>query len=441
MCKKKIAILGSTGSIGRSSLSVLESLGPDYRLISASAHSRWRMLAEQARKYRLQKVVLTDTTHLAELKNALVDTDTEVLGGPEHLADLAADPACDTVIVAVVGVAGLAAVMAATEAGKTVAIANKESLVVAGCILMPLARRTGATILPVDSEHSAILQAMHAGRRSEVRKAIITCSGGPFRQASAEQITSASLADALNHPTWDMGPKITIDSATMMNKALEIVEAHWLFDLSADQIEVLIHPESIIHSLVEFCDGSVIAQMSRPDMCLPIQYALTHPHRLPCPAPALNLHQLGRLHFEEPDPQRFPALRLGFEVARTGGTAGAVLNAANEVAVEAFRAERIGLGQIAELAEHCLRKHNWIGNPNLQQLLELDSWARQEVSDCLTKGTTDDVGGNIGNDVDGNIDDNSGVGGSLGKGPTVAISDYAPADRSAKQVTVAKKND
>ena len=273
--------------------------------------------------------------------------------------------------------------LAATKAAKTVAIANKESLVVAGCLLIPLAERCGATILPIDSEHSAILQAMHSGNRSEVRKVIITCSGGPFRQASSDEMAQASLADALNHPTWNMGPKISIDSATMMNKALEIVEAHWLFGLKADDMEILIHPESIVHSLVEFCDGSVIAQLSNPDMRLPIQYALTYPDRLPCPTKRLDLGALGQLTFQKPDLERFPAIRLGFEVARRGGTAGAVLNAANEAAVEAFRLEKSAFSQIAELAEHCLDNHSWIESPDLEQLLDTERWARNETAKMI----------------------------------------------------------
>jgi len=378
--QKRIVLLGSTGSIGRSSLAVIDSLGEDYEVLALSGHGNWRLLAEQARKYRPRRAVLTNPKHLADLKAALRDVpDVEISGGPEGLTEIASDPECDIVIAAVVGAAGLPAVVAATKAGKTLAIANKESLVVAGCLLVPLAQEYGAKILPIDSEHSAILQAMHSGSRSEVEKIIITASGGPFRQTSAEELAHVTLEDALNHPTWIMGPKITIDSATMMNKALEIIEARWLFDLGGEQIEVLIHPESIIHSLVEFCDGSVIAQMSPPDMRLPIQYALTYPARMPCPSPRLNLHELGQLHFEPPDLERFPAIRLGFEVARRGGTAGAVLNGANEGAVEAFRKGKISFTQIAELAEQCLNNHNFIDKPNLQELLEADQWARRQI--------------------------------------------------------------
>ncbi len=386
MNKKRVAILGSTGSIGRNSLTVIDSLGGDYEVISISGHSNWRLLAEQVRKYQPKKVVLTDPTHLKDLEKAVERrSDTEILAGPDGLVELAVDPDCDIVIAAVVGAAGLPATLAATKAGKTVAIANKESLVVAGSLLMPMAQRYGATILPIDSEHSAILQAMHSGSRNEVEKVIITASGGPFRTATAEEIDRASLSDAMNHPTWDMGPKITIDSATMMNKALEIIEAHWLFGLGPEQIEVLVHPESIIHSLVVFCDGSVIAQMSPPDMRLPIQYALTYPKRLNCPTSRLNLHELGQLTFEPPDFQRFPAIRLGFEAAGRGGTAGAVLNGANESAVEAFRKGQIGFTQIAALTECCMNEHNWIENPNLQQLMQADKYARDEVSLLLLR--------------------------------------------------------
>jgi len=381
--KKRIAVLGSTGSIGLNSLSVIDSLGDDYQLISAAAHRSWRQLAQQARAYDLQKVVITDVRYFDDLKKELTGADTEVLAGPEHLIDLAQDENVDTVIVSVVGAAGLPAVLAAARAGKSLAIANKESLVIAGGLVIPLARQSGAGVLPIDSEHSAILQALHAGKRQEVEKVIITCSGGPFRGASVAELAHVSLSEALNHPTWSMGPKISIDSATLMNKALEIIEARWLFDLSPDQIEVLIHPESIIHSLVEFCDGSAVAQLSRPDMRLPIQYALTYPDRLPAPTDRLNLHQIRQLRFEPPDLERFPALRLGYEVARMGGTAGAVLNGANEAAVEAFRGGKIGFNQIVELAEMSFQDHNFIEEPDLQQLMAADLWARRQVEERL----------------------------------------------------------
>ncbi len=378
--KKKVCVLGSTGSIGANSMAIIEHLSEEFEVTGVSAHSRWQDLAQQARQFNLKTVVVTNPDFENNLKNELADTNTKVIAGPEGMVELATDPECDIVIASVVGAAGLPAVLAAVNAGKTIAVANKEALVVAGCLIMPLSKKTGATILPIDSEHSAILQSMHSGSHDEIEKIIITASGGPFRTSSLEQIKNATLEDALNHPTWNMGPKITIDSATMMNKALEVIEAKWLFDMPADKIEVLVHPESIIHSLVEFCDGSVIAQLSPPDMKLPIQYALTYPRRLPCPTKRLNLHELGSLNFEEPDIRKFPAVRLGFEVASRGGTCGAVFNAANEAAVNLFRNREISFVQISNLTESALHNHSFVQNPDLEQLLETDRWARHFVN-------------------------------------------------------------
>ncbi len=380
--RRNIVLLGSTGSIGLNALSVIDALPDNYSLIAASAHSSWQQLANQARKYHLKTVVITDTACtdcVDKLRNALKDTDTRVLCGSEHLEALSSSPDCDIVIVAVVGVSALPAVLAACRAGKRVAIANKESLVVAGPLVMEAARKYNAQILPVDSEHSAIMQAMQSGSSREVERLIITCSGGAFRGVSLEKLAYVTVSDALAHPTWQMGPKITIDSATLMNKALEIIEARWLFDIEADKIEVVIHPESIIHSMVEFCDGSVIAQMSLPDMKIPIQYALTWPDRVSCPVNRLRLYELGQLTFFPPDRERFGALELGFEVARAGGSAGVVFNAANEAAVDAFRAGEIGFMQITELVKHCLNKHDFIKEPVLEELMELDTWARRCV--------------------------------------------------------------
>ena len=378
--KKKVCVLGSTGSIGVNSMTIIEHLSDKFEVTGVSAHNRWQDLADQAIRFNLKKVVITNKKYASELSNSLSDTQTEVIAGPEGMVELATDPDCDIVIASVVGAAGLPAVLAAVDAGKTVAVANKEALVVAGCLLMPLSKKSGATILPIDSEHSAILQSMHSGKKEEIEKIIVTASGGPFRTSSLEDIQNATLEDALNHPTWNMGPKITIDSASMMNKALEVIEAKWLFDMPADKIEVLVHPESIIHSLVEFCDGSVIAQLSPPDMKLPIQYALTYPDRLPCPTKKLNLHELGSLTFEEPDTSRFPAIRLGFQVAARGGTAGAVFNAANEASVNLFRNRRISFTQISYLTEKALDQHKFIQNPNLEDLMEADNWARHFVN-------------------------------------------------------------
>jgi len=278
-----------------------------------------------------------------------------------------------------VGSAGLRSTWAAVEAGKTVALANKETMVVAGPLVTELANRTGATIVPVDSEHSAVFQAMQAGRRDEVKRIILTASGGPFRNHTHEQLSQVTIADALRHPTWSMGPKITIDSATMMNKALEIIEARWLFDLGPDQIDVVIHPQSIVHSLVEFVDGSIIAQLGTPDMKLPIQYALTYPRRMPGIATPLEFDERMQLDFEPPDPERFPALALGQEVATSGGTAGAVLNAANEAAVARFRAGKLHFTDIVPSCRAVLEQHHFDPSPSLDELEKLDAWARQEV--------------------------------------------------------------
>ena len=374
--------MGSTGSIGTSTLEVVRSLGDQFRIVGLAANRRWRELAAQCAACHPAAVAIADAAN-ADALRPLLNSSTELLAGPEGLVELARREDSDFVVAAIVGAAGLASTIAAVQAGKNVGLANKEALVVAGSILVPLARRTGARLLPIDSEHSAIFQAISAGRRSEVHKVYLTASGGPFRTWTAEQMAQATLADALRHPTWNMGPKITIDSATMMNKALEIIEACWLFDLKPDSVEVLIHPESIIHSMVEFCDGSVVAQLGVPDMKTPIQYALTHPDRAAGCARRLDFSTIRRLNFEPPDLERFPALRLGYEVARAGGTAGAVFNAANEQAIEAFRAGQIPFGRIVQLTEHVLARHHVEPQPTLEQLLAADAWARLEVRACL----------------------------------------------------------
>jgi 1-deoxy-D-xylulose-5-phosphate reductoisomerase len=379
---KGITVLGSTGSIGTSTLEVVQSLGPDYRVVGLGARRRWRELAQQCREVHPSAVAVADPAH-GERIRPLLNGATELLVGPQGLAELAARPESDFLVAAIVGAAGLESTVAAVQAGKQVGLANKEALVMAGSLIVPLARRTGSRLLPIDSEHSAIFQAMSAGQAGEVRKVFLTASGGPFRTWSAEQMANARLEDALRHPTWDMGPKITIDSATMMNKALEIIEARWLFDLDVNCIEVLIHPESIIHSMVEFRDGSVIAQLGTPDMRTPIQYALTYPHRREGCADRLDFSTIRRLNFEPPDMERFPALRLGYDVARAGGTAGAVFNAANEAAVEAFREGRAAFGRIVELIERVLDRHRIEQHPDLETLLAADAWARREVAECL----------------------------------------------------------
>ena len=336
MTVQRAVVLGSTGSIGRNALDVLAGLNGEWRVAGLAAGSRAAELAAQANRFRPDAVAIVQDDLVSDLQAAL-DYKPRVFAGPDALVDLVSAVDCECAVCGVVGAAGLKAALRAVERGKRIALASKEVPVVAGSLLMPLARRTRAEIIPVDSEHSAIFQAFQAGRREDVRKVYLTSSGGPLRTWSAEAMQTVALADALDHPIWDMGPKISIDSATMMNKALEIVEARWLFDLDPDQIEVVIHPESIIHSLVEFLDGSMIAQLGTPDMRTPIQYALTYPKRRPCPSPPLDLCRTGKLSFHAPDEAKFPALRLGHEVARRGGTCGAVeVGEASEISGQTF---------------------------------------------------------------------------------------------------------
>lgn len=346
-----------------------------------AAGGRWRELAEQAQAVQPKYVAIGDES-LESCLRSEVASGVTVLAGAEGLVKLVAESDCDIVLSAIVGTAGLMATVKAVQMGKRVAIANKETLVAAGPLITELARDSGAELIPVDSEHSAIFQALHSGRQEELHKIYLTSSGGPFRTWTMEQIREARLEDALAHPVWDMGPKITIDSATMMNKALEIVEARWFFDIPAGMIEVLIHPEAVVHSMVAFHDGCLIAQLGAPDMRIPIQYALTYPRRLKCNGVPLDMMSVQALHFETPDVVRFPALQLGFDAATKGGSTGAVLNAANEAAVEAFRAGQIKFGEITELVRDALSRHDWIESPTLEQLFEADAWARNEVREC-----------------------------------------------------------
>ena len=382
---KRVVILGSTGSIGKNALKVIDALNSHqpgegaFKIEAISAHNNVELLAKQASKYRPKFVAITNKDKYQNLKELITDSKIEILAGPESLVEIAELEGADIVLSAVVGSAGLQAVLAAAKKGKRLAIANKEPLVIAGQLLTKTARENNALLIPVDSEHSAIFQAMQAGKPQEVSKVILTSSGGPFRKMKASELENVTIQQALAHPVWDMGRKITIDSATMMNKALEVIEAHWLFDMPVEKIEVLIHPESIIHSLVEFVDGSVISQMGLPDMCLPIQYALTYPQRVPGIAQRLELEKIGKLTFEKPDLRTFRALSLGFEVARLGGTAAAVFNAANEAAVEQFLAGNIRFTNILELIEQCLSKHTYRQNANLGELMACDAWATEQV--------------------------------------------------------------
>ena len=366
-------------------LEVVASLGPAFRVVSLAAGRKVDLLAKQAAETGARAVAVADEAAARALRAALPKgVSPAILTGPDGLTALAAEPGVDIVLSAIVGGAGLPAALAAARTGKRLALANKESLVMAGDLVMAEAARGGAEVIPVDSEHSAIFQALRSGRRSEVRTVFLTASGGPFYRRPDEAQHSVTPAQALDHPTWSMGPKITIDSATLMNKTLEVIEAHHLFGLAADEIRVLIHPESTIHSLVEFVDGSVIAQLGPPNMRTPIQYALTYPERREAPWPRLDLAAMGCLHFEEPDTGRFPALELGFEVVRRGGTLGAVMAGADEVAVGAFLAGQIRFTDMVPLVKQVMQAHTWVAKPDLQTILAADSWAREEAKRCLT---------------------------------------------------------
>jgi 1-deoxy-D-xylulose-5-phosphate reductoisomerase len=376
-----VVVLGSTGSVGRSALNVIAHDGSRrLRARGLSAHSRWEPLLAQAREFRPRFITLTDPAAAASVSGPLRGTGVEVLAGADGIERMVQDPETDRVLSAIVGAAGLRGTWAALEAGKLVALANKETLVVAGPLVMDLARRHRATVLPVDSEHSAIFQCLRAGAPREVRRVVLTSSGGPFRGKSRRELEHVTPEEALRHPTWKMGPKISVDSATLMNKALEVIEARWLFDLRPEQLEVVVHPESVVHSMVEFIDGSVVAQLSPPDMRLPIQYALTFPDRVAGPCPRLDLSRACALTFEPPDRDTFPSLELGFEVMRRGGTAGAALNAANEAAVARFLDGQIGFLDIPRACRAALDHHSFDPRPSLDDLWKVDAWARQEVA-------------------------------------------------------------
>ncbi|MAT72007.1 MAG: 1-deoxy-D-xylulose-5-phosphate reductoisomerase [Planctomycetaceae bacterium] len=377
---KHIAVLGSTGSIGANSLDVIAASEGQLKAIALSAHSRMDELAAQAKKFRPRWVVVSDPKAAKRLDRKKLPSDCEVLVGPDALVEVAQHADVDVVLAGIVGRAGLESTWAALEQGKTVALANKETMVMAGELVSKLLAEKGGRLLPVDSEHSALFQALSAGKTDEVARLVLTASGGPFKDLPLHELQQITVAEALAHPTWDMGPKITIDSATMMNKALEIVEARWLFGVPAEKIAVVIHPQSIVHSLVEFVDGAVIAQMSPPDMRLPIQYALHYPNRVAGVARRIDWGQALHLNFDPPDRDRFPAIGLGEQAAKAGGTAGAVLNAANEAAVQSFLDGDLHFTEIVPACRSILKAHNHEARPTLEQLVKLDKWARQEVS-------------------------------------------------------------
>jgi len=379
---KAISILGSTGSIGQNTLKVVEQLG-DIRVVAMAAGRNTRLFADQIAKFKPEIVSCDDEGCAAELEGELVRAGAQeaprIECGESGLVAVAAHEKADTVVSAAVGAVGFVPTLRAIEAGKRVALANKETLVMAGELMTAAAAHSGAEIIPVDSEHNAIHQCLRGERPSEVRRLILTASGGPFRDRSKADIAHATRDEALNHPNWKMGEKISIDSATLMNKGLEVIEAKWLFGFDADQISVIVHPQSVIHSMVEMCDGSIIAQMGVTDMRHPIQYALTYPERLRNCLEPLDLASLGQLTFEEPDTERFPCLQLAYEALRAGGTMPAVLSAANEVAVRAFLDRKIGFGEIARTIEATMREHSPNGIASIDDVLAADEWARSRA--------------------------------------------------------------
>src|ERR1041385_6853747 len=375
---KKVVVLGSTGSIGTSTLKVAEDLPDRIRLLGLAAGNNTELLLDQARKHQPEAICITDPAKAQELSDSL-GTACDVFSGPEGLLKLATLPAADIVLIAIVGTAGLQPALAALRAGKDIAVASKEILVMAGEIVMSEARRHGARVLAVDSEHSAIFQCLDGKPPASVRKLWLTASGGPFRQTPKEEFAGITVERALKHPSWVMGRKITIDSATLFIKGLEMIEARWLFDVEMARVGVVVHPQSVIHSMVEFVDGSIVAQLSTPDMCLPIQYALTYPDRLANNRVQTDFARLGSLTFEQPDLDRFPALNLARRAGDMGGTLPAVLNAANEVAVDAFCDRRIGFEDISRTVARVMDRHPLVEHPSLEEILAADAWARAEA--------------------------------------------------------------
>ncbi len=373
---RNVVLLGSTGSIGTSTIKVAEDLAGQIRLVGLAAGRNADLLVRQTLQHRPEAISIFDETKVAGVRAAL-DSTTRVLSGHEGLLELATLPSADVVLIAIVGTAGLQPALAAIRAGKDIAVASKEILVMAGETVMSEARKYGVRVLAVDSEHSAIFQCLEDKPAASVRRLWLTASGGPFRTTPKEDFAHITVERALKHPSWVMGTKITIDSATLFNKGLEMIEARWLFDVEIDRVEVVVHPQSIVHSMVEFIDGSMLAQLSTPDMCLPIQYALTYPERVRSDRVQTNLAKLGSLTFEEPDLDRFPALRLAREAGTVGGTLPAVLNAANEVAVDAFYHRKIGFTEISRTVEATMAKHQVIPHPSLDEVLAADTWARQ----------------------------------------------------------------
>ena len=381
--KKRLVILGSTGSIGRSALDVVRNNKDRIELIGISGHSNVALLRRQINEFHPKYVALTHKTAYSGFKDSAESKDAELLDFESGIEQLATSNEADIVLNAIVGAAGLKASLDTAMAGKRLALANKESMVVGGALINEAASESGAEIIPVDSEHSAIWQSLLAGKKSEVKKIILTGSGGPFRDLPVSGFNSITKEQALKHPTWQMGPKITIDSATMMNKGLEILEAMHLFGVPSDKIDVIIHPQSIIHSMVEFIDCSIVAQMSSPDMRLPIAYAIFYPERIESVYGCVDLAKAGKLSFQKPDFNKFPLLKLAYYIAETGGTMPAVYNAANEVAVDAFLKEAIEFIRIPDIIINTVEKHKTVADPSFEQIIAADRWARETAAGLL----------------------------------------------------------
>ena len=378
-----IAVMGSTGSIGTQTLDVMAEHPECFRASLLAAHRNWELLADQARRFRPRAVVIADESLMHRLKEAIDGTGVKVYGGDRAIEELAADPAHDTVVAAMVGYSGLPSVLAAARAGKRIALANKETLVAAGELVTRLCREHGAELLPVDSEHSAIFQCLQGEAPEAVSRIILTASGGPFRTCTIDELETKTPADALRHPNWDMGAKVTIDSASMMNKGFEMIEARWLFSCPPEHIAVAVHPQSIVHSMVEFCDGALKAQLGVPDMRLPIAYALGYPHRLPTLRRPLTISDMATLTFEAPDLDRFPLLAYAYESIDRGGTAPAVMAAADEVAVAAFLKGAIGFMDIVRVVRRVLDRADFSLNPDYQTIIEADAQGRRFANETI----------------------------------------------------------
>ena len=378
MKRKRVVILGATGSIGESALKVARDIPERMEIVGMAANSNAEKLAVAANQIRPESVCLVDETKIDILERTL-DYKPRIFSGEAGLREIACLTNAEMVLVAIVGTGGLRPALAAIEAGKDLAVASKEILVMAGEIVMREARDNGAHVLPVDSEHNAIFQCLD-GRTSEVRRIILTASGGPFRETPTDQLADVTVEQALKHPTWNMGPKITIDSATLFNKGLEMIEAHWLFGMEMNRVEVVIHPQSIVHSMVEFADGSTLAQLSYSDMCFPIQYAVTWPERVPNTLPPLDFSKISKLEFFSPRYEDFPALNLARRAGESGGTLPAVMNAANEIAVAAFLDRQVAFPSIWQIVETVMDRHTSVAHPDLDAILAADQWARGEAA-------------------------------------------------------------